>query len=646
MSQNDFSSLTKKQLLEKIESLEAELEAISQKKYAHSEIRFKNLLENLPECVWSYTFSSRKYYVSPSITKILGYTQEEFTSDPFFAYRKLHPNYVELVDKAWIELYENKKLFTIQYPVMAKNGKYVWIEENVFRIYPKDGQIHAEGLFRDVTAQREENRIQKILFNIANAVNITKDLNDLYQRIQNELTKVFDTTNFFIVLYDKKTETFSQPYIVDEKENLETFPVGKTLTYYVIRTGKPFIGNTEKIKTLANSGDIEFFGFPSKIWLGVPLKIKDEVIGVVSVQSYEDENAFSIRDLEVLQFVSEQVSISIHRKRAEEKLIKSKEENSLILRAMPDILFQMSSQGKFIDYKGSERSFHIEPEKFIGKNITDVMSPEIAKITIEGIKKALETNEIISYEYFLQTHKGPGYFETRTVKSSHNSVLSIVRNITKRKLAEEKIKKALEEKDILLQEIHHRVKNNLQVIYSMLRLQADTISDENALKYIIDSQNRVKSMALVHEKLFQSKDFSHIEMRTYFQSLTRHLISSMKINRAQVSLIFICEDIFLNMDTAVPLGIIINEVFSNILTQQSKIFKKCLIKIILDTNDNSIYKFAISCDINLNRISDKTDNRKSFSIKLIDTLSKQLDGKFSFHSEEGIYFQLEFHEQK
>jgi len=137
--------------------------------------------------------------------------------------------------------------------------------------------------------------------------------------------------------------------------------------------------------------------------------------------------------------------------------------------------------------------------------------------------------------------------------------------IIARKQAEERIKASLKEKEVLLREIHHRVKNNLQIISSLLKLQAGQIEDEQMLEALAESQNRVQSMALVHEKLYQSPDLSSVDFAAYVRSLTNHLLRSYTVGAKAVRLRMDIQDVALNVDTATPCGLILNELVSNAL---------------------------------------------------------------------------------
>ena len=186
--------------------------------------------------------------------------------------------------------------------------------------WPKEKMVRFE-LAIDITEPKRAEQIQKVLYNISNAVITTDNLEELIILIKEQLGTIIDTTNFYITLYDKETDTISLPFITDEKDKFTSFPAGKTLTAYVIKTKNSLLATKDVLKKLEQSGEIETIGSDSKIWLGVPLKIEGELTGVLAVQSYTDENAYDESDMEMLEFISDHISISIDRKKAENDLI-------------------------------------------------------------------------------------------------------------------------------------------------------------------------------------------------------------------------------------------------------------------------------------------------------------------------------------
>ena len=141
----------------------------------------------------------------------------------------------------------------------------------------------------------------------------------------------------------------------------------------------------------------------------------------------------------------------------------------------------------------------------------------------------------------------------------------VVNDITERKKAEDRILRSLKEKELLLREIHHRVKNNLQIISTLLSLQSSKSGKINVEDLYMESQNRIQSIALIHEKLYQSDDLAHINFEAYVKDLVSDLFDSYGVNSSRIKLNLNIEEVTMGIETAIPCGLIINELVSNSL---------------------------------------------------------------------------------
>jgi PAS domain S-box-containing protein len=219
------------------------------------------------------------------------------------------------------------------------------------------------------------------------------------------------------------------------------------------------------------------------------------------------------------------------------------------------------------------------------------------------------------------------------------------RDITKRKLTEERMKASLKEREVLLKEVHHRVKNNMQVISSLLHLQSQNIKNEEDLAMFKESQDRVRSMALVHDKLYRSRDFTKIDFAGYIKSLASGLYQSYGIDQRGVSLNIRVKDVSLGIDLAIPCGLIINELVSNTLKHAFPTTWKGRPKILISltpAGDNEIELVVqdngvgIPKDIDLQKI-------ESLGLKLVAILTEdQLGGKVRLDRTKGTEFQIKF----
>ncbi|MBI5680641.1 MAG: response regulator [Methanobacterium sp.] len=236
----------------------------------------------------------------------------------------------------------------------------------------------------------------------------------------------------------------------------------------------------------------------------------------------------------------------------------------------------------------------------------------------------------------------------------------LIAEMDERKQIENKLKISLEEKEILLREIHHRVKNNLQIISSLLNLQSIYIANDEMLEIYKESQNRVKSMAMIHEKLYQSEDLAKIDFGDYVKSLILNLFSSYGVNESLIKLEININDILLDINTAVPCGLIINELVTNSIKHgfpdiysQKELNrlvtgpdeKESKINIDINKNDEiytmNVYDNGIGFPQNLD--FKKTE---SLGMQLVISLIDQLRGTVELKREDGTFFEIVFKELK
>jgi PAS domain S-box-containing protein len=344
------------------------------------------------------------------------------------------------------------------------------------------------------------------------------------------------------------------------------------------------------------------------------------------------------------------------RKRAEELLHESEEKFRTIFEHASDEIVYLDKYGNILDInKKGEEMFGYKRDQFIGKNFTEIdfIDPENMKKVRDLFSELLIGSKPVSLplvELEVNHENGTKVFaevSTELIKKNGEveGVLSIIRDITERKRAEEKVKQSLEEKEVLLREIHHRVKNNLQVISSLLNLQSAYVEDCQYKEMFKESQNRVKSMSLIHEKLYQSENLANIDFEEYVRALTNGLIRSYGINTDKVSLEVEVGHVSLGIDTAIPCGLVINELVSNSLKHAFP-GGKGEILVSLHTNngtteltvkDNGV---GIPEDISLRRT-------ESLGLRLVSILVEdQMKGNIDLIRTEGTEFRITFREGK
>lgn len=270
------------------------------------------------------------------------------------------------------------------------------------------------------------------------------------------------------------------------------------------------------------------------------------------------------------------------------------------------------------------------------------------KKDLEKIEEISNNNhkQVVSYELRLITkEKGIRYFFTSfSFFETMNEILISIIDINELKTADMQIETSLKEKELLLREIHHRVKNNLQVISALLRMQAREFNDPNLLKKYKETDNRILTISLIHERLYRSKNLSKIDIKSYIQSLVTDLRYSSTFSSKNLNLILDINDCDLNIETAMPIGLIINELVSNCLQHAFSNISSPEIKISLKKINNDKLELKV-CDNGIGLPSDfDLENINSLGLKLVQELVIQIDGEINFKINNGVCFSIIFSE--
>jgi two-component sensor histidine kinase len=218
----------------------------------------------------------------------------------------------------------------------------------------------------------------------------------------------------------------------------------------------------------------------------------------------------------------------------------------------------------------------------------------------------------------------------------------IVQDITERKQNEEKLKMLLQEKEILLAEVHHRVKNNLQIIVSLLGLQAREIGDERVRVAFEESRNRIKSMALVHEQLYRSREYAKIEFESYVDQLASTLFNMYQVEPERVRIEIDADDVYLNLENAIPCGLLLNELITNSLKYAFPNGRTGKIWITLVPEESNIVLTVGDDGIGIPAKFDFGASQ-SLGLQLVHLLTvHDLQGKITLERKNGTQFCIEF----
>jgi PAS domain S-box-containing protein len=325
-------------------------------------------------------------------------------------------------------------------------------------------------------------------------------------------------------------------------------------------------------------------------------------------------------------------------------------------------LVEKAGIGILIDDK--EGSFRFVNKTFAG--LFGYSEEEMRKLSIRSIVHPDDMGRVMEFHRKrIQGEKVPSRYEFKGIRKDGSIIYievdavelkgeekivgtrSYVWDITARKKAEERIEASLREKEILLREVHHRVKNNMQVISSLFNLQSQYIKDKRSSEIFRNCQNRVRSMALIHERFYQAEDLARVDIEEYVKSLISHLFSSYGINPEAMSLNTDIKNVFLDIGTSIPLGLIINELVSNSLKHAFPDKRKGEIQILLKPIDEKEVELTVS-DNGIGLPEDKDPEKtNSLGLHLVTILAKdQLHGTLELDRSCGTKFVIRFRRKK
>lgn len=255
--------------------------------------------------------------------KMLGYSRDELMVLSF-------PNIIAPEQRAdappLLEKLRSETQVVTEILLQAKSGRRLPVELSA-QLFDLQGELTVLATARDISSRRHAQAVQASIYKISEAAQAAQNLDELFNSIHTIISDLMPANNFYIALYDPESETIQFPYFVDEYDPPDDTPreLRKGLTEYVLRTGEPLLAPDIVFDKLVEKGEVELIGSPSVDWLGVPLKTKDKIIGVLVVQSYTEGVVFGEEEKDILTFVSTQIASAIERKTAERALVENDE---------------------------------------------------------------------------------------------------------------------------------------------------------------------------------------------------------------------------------------------------------------------------------------------------------------------------------
>ena len=336
------------------------------------------------------------------------------------------------------------------------------------------------------------------------------------------------------------------------------------------------------------------------------------------------------------------------------KLRESQEKFRSVADSAVDGIITTDNTGKIILFNPSlENMFGYSIDEIKGKHVTMLMPNRYKQKFIDKLDRFKSTG---NHELDRKTFESLGLRNDGTEFPFEISIAtwgskdnmfttSIIRDVTERKRTENMLEKSLYEKEILLKEIHHRVKNNLMIISSLLNLQSDYIKDEESKNIFKESENRARSMALIHERLYQSTDLKRIDFGDYLRTLAKDLYHTYVMDTDLIKLNVDVDDIKLDINTSIPLGLILNELVTNCLKHAFSHGESGEINIKFHAHNKKYFLEVKDNGIGFPNYIDYK-NTDTLGLKLVTSLTEQIDGQIEFNNISGTSFKIIFTEEK
>ena len=668
MAQIDHEKLDRAGLLREVQALTQRVHELQDQTRAEREAeeRYRALVEGSSDFIYVLDRDGHFTFANQEVQRLLGFAPEALIGKHFS--EVLHPLDVETLGRAFHERRTGERASKrVEVRLHARSGETRDVEMDIRHfaisasgLYRGQDYVGTHGVARDVTERRYYETKSRALHQVREAVWNMVSSDDIHHVLA-AIRAGLDTMRMPFHHCGVNIVDMGEPPVLHNYSSYESSGITKRGEWMVSDT-EPYAatvveiwhaGDTAYRRNLAAEDTFgerdavtDLYG-PVDSIVDVPFSH-----GTLTVNS-TNANAFLPRDLSFLEELAAVLSEGFRRMDDLEQLGLSERRYRTLVETPNFVVMLLDAESNYLyvspqieDWLGyAPDEFYENPD--LGHQIVHPDDPEAMQV-FQQIDQASPRRDL---EYRWRNKGGhyrwasgsifPIYEDPEDELINRVSMVQVVvQDITERKEGEERIRASLAEKEVLLKEIHHRVKNNLQIVSSLLHLQTRDLEDSEVIAVFDDSQHRIRSMALIHEELYKSEDLTRIDFARYIGNLTENLLESYGVDPGSISLELRVDDVLLGIDTAIPLGLIINELISNALKHAFPGDRQGRIWLTLSPGEDERFELTVSDDgIGMPDAIDLA-NPQSLGLRLVNTLAAQLRSKVLFERANGTRFTI------
>ena len=453
-----------------------------------SEEKYRDLFENANDIMYTQDLVGNYTSVNKACVRITGYTAEE--SVGMNMVQVVAPDYLETARERLAQRLNQKGQFSYEMEIFAKDGHRVTLEVNTRLTYQDGKPSGIQGIARDISERKRAEAERQVISEIVSGIITTSNLNELLNLIHKSISKILYAENCYVALYENETGRLHLPLCVDKYDAVApSMKLGNGLTAYVFRSGRSMLLTEKAIHELIAKGEVELIGTLPAVWLGVPLRTPAETVGVLVVQHYDDEHAYSSRDLEFLSSVGDQIALAIESKRMEERLRQSEEKYRTILASIDDGYFELDLGGTYTFVNDSFcRMFQRSEDELLGYNYKQLFAPDLTSRLYDAYSSIYKTGKPLrGFEFEITSKGGMKKFVEESVTLKRDAAghpigyMGIRRDCTERKQIGAELEKARDAalesarlKSEFLANMSHEIRTPMNGVIGMTGLLLDT----------------------------------------------------------------------------------------------------------------------------------------------------------------------------